>query len=219
MLHAVHAIEKFLAGLIRRNCNFHLAFFDEHKDLCIPYHADARNWHKFLLTRETFIRHMQVSTEQRKLGCVLYLFRSIHSNDFNEYLAKADVYFFMCHDGASLPTLNLSQSHPYGMNRLIDPSRAALGITIESGNGLRHHRCQKTGLRFIIYEFTRRGYGVALINGLEWKDSKVFWWPSSFTHTSPLPLTFVLPLPIFSSDHSNLYDTCTARLLPFRSSF
>ena len=33
LLHAVYAVEYFLQGLIQRKCNFHVVFFDNHKDL------------------------------------------------------------------------------------------------------------------------------------------------------------------------------------------
>ncbi|KAG9716925.1 hypothetical protein KCU59_g19180, partial [Aureobasidium melanogenum] len=36
MLHGVYLVEDYLAQLQRRNCRFHIAFFEAHRQLCIP---------------------------------------------------------------------------------------------------------------------------------------------------------------------------------------
>jgi len=56
LLHAVYVVERFLEALVRRLCNFHLVFFHDHEDLCIPpYNFPLKNF--YLLARLVIIRH------------------------------------------------------------------------------------------------------------------------------------------------------------------
>lgn len=135
LLHAVYLVENYLHNLERRKCNFHIAFFDTHKKLCIPNKVAQNDAAKYLLARTAIFRHLQAhmqnSTER------LRTFDSIDCDEFKQYLNETGMYFVMCHDGAQ------------------------------------HKRGIISSLRTKIITFISRGYNVALVNGLEWRDTKV----------------------------------------------
>ncbi|KAL1297753.1 hypothetical protein AAFC00_006291 [Neodothiora populina] len=83
-------------------------------------------------------------------GIEITVFPSMHDKAFSEYLEKSGVYFIMAHDSA-VP--------------MHDVDNSAL-------NKEDVERCQ-TAYRSMIMTFIQKGYNVALINGLEWRDTKV----------------------------------------------
>jgi hypothetical protein len=147
LVHAVYLVERFLHHLKQRKCNFHVAFFENHKSLCVPYSVKDANVPKYLLARAAIIRHLQSNmpdhTERIKV------FHSINGQDFQEYLTQVGMYFMMCHDGARPAHLTTSKAE----------SRKDLD--------------RISSFRTMILSFISRGYNVALVNGLEWRDTKV----------------------------------------------
>lgn len=156
-MHAVHAVENFLQGLLLRKCNFHVVFFRDHEALCVPDNARSSTEAKCLLTREILIRHLRLNLPPNQSTLQIRVFSSMHSKDFTSYLTNTGVYFFMCHDGAATGASTTYGSASNNETRSKPPAR------------LRN----KIAFRYMIYEFIRQGYNVALVNGLEWKDSKV----------------------------------------------
>ncbi|KAF2144344.1 uncharacterized protein K452DRAFT_223784 [Aplosporella prunicola CBS 121167] len=146
MLHAVWLVESFLYGLSKRNCNFHIAFFDDHERLCIPSHATDAEKAKYLLARAVILRHLLASlTDSQSTNFLIkvLIFPSIDSSSFHVALADNDYMFVMMNDGAV------------------------------SECGCPEHVRDKTTLRVAICSFIARGYNVALVNGVEWRDTKV----------------------------------------------
>jgi superfamily II RNA helicase len=98
MLHAVYLVEEYLAQLQRRNCRFHVAFFEAHRQLCIPQNVKSINRSKYLLTRAAIIRHLQSNLQSDDVQ--VHCFADLYDQAFDDYLRNSAVYFLMCHDGA-----------------------------------------------------------------------------------------------------------------------
>ncbi|KAK3078234.1 hypothetical protein LTS18_008096, partial [Coniosporium uncinatum] len=148
MLHAAYIVEAFLEGLVRRKCNLHIVFFDQHQHLCIPPTPEAnKNKEKYLLARAAIMRHLQCNLPGT--GPEVKTFDSITSEAFDEYRQSTGLYFMMCHDGATLPTRS--------------------SVNMEHSDVAQN----KIAYRHMIQSFVRKGYNVALVNGLEWMDTKV----------------------------------------------
>ena len=145
LLHAVWAVERFLKGLVQRKCNFHIVFFQAHYNLCIPPDSPDAIHPKYLLAREAIIRHLQAHLPKSYPSIEIHTFTHLQSSKFAEYLLDSGVYFIMCHDGA-LPLLVRPQ---------------------------RDEKVRRAKFRGMIHWLVARGYNVALINGLEWMDTKV----------------------------------------------
>ncbi|KAF2467823.1 DEAD/DEAH box helicase [Lindgomyces ingoldianus] len=163
LLHATYAVENFLRGLVSRRCNFHVAFFENHRELCVPPSASDGNQEKYLLARAVIIRHLSVNLKSAYPDIEVHVFPSIRSKAFAEYLEATDLYFIMCHDGASsraLPKKNITSKTP---DALEDEYHDVVG----------HEMQTKTIYRLFIHWFMERGYNAALVNGLEWRDTKV----------------------------------------------
>ncbi|KAG9625371.1 P-loop containing nucleoside triphosphate hydrolase protein, partial [Aureobasidium melanogenum] len=98
MLHAVYLVEDYLAQLQRRNCRFHIAFFEAHRQLCIPQSVKSINRSKYLLTRAAIIRHLKSNLQSEHVQ--IHCFSDLYDQAFDDYLRNSAVYFLMCHDGA-----------------------------------------------------------------------------------------------------------------------
>jgi len=162
LLHASYAVEKFLHGLVSRRCNFHIAFFDEYQDLCVPQDASPAVSEKYLLARAAIIRHLQANLRPVHPDIEVKVFPSTTSEAFDQYLSVTDIYFILCHDGASMKDVR---------------KRAILQKDLESLNSEsssleKRHEQYKASLRTLIYSMMQRGYSAALINGLEYQDTK-----------------------------------------------
>ncbi|KAB2572793.1 putative helicase [Lasiodiplodia theobromae] len=142
MLHAVWLVEDFLQNLHRRNCNFHLAFFDDREHLCIPSHANETQSAKYRLARAVVIRHLQANLTRGSSPMKLLVFPSLTSESFNTVLTTGSYMFVLMNDGAA----DACQCIP--------------------------HMDANFDLRLAICSLITRGYSVALINGLEWRDTK-----------------------------------------------
>ncbi|KAL4787969.1 hypothetical protein BJX76DRAFT_368295 [Aspergillus varians] len=79
LLHVTYLVEKFLAQLYQRKCVFHIVFFSDHSQICVP-----PNTHE------------------------IRSFESYRCGAFEEYLNSVGAYFLMCHDGTS-PVLGKAQ--------------------------------------------------------------------------------------------------------------
>ena len=172
MLHAVYAVEKFLHGLLHRKCNFHIVFFDNHDTLCLRRDAYASGATKYLLTRDILVRHLQINLQTRQPSLQIKVFPSIQCENFTRYLAITGMYFLMCHDGASTGALSKNDwayDRVYGNDEIDAGDRHTKFRSAAFGGQVR----SKIGFRYMIYEFVRLGYNVALINGLEFRDTKV----------------------------------------------
>lgn len=102
LLHAVHAVETFLANLKERGCYFHLLWFDQHEELCVPPQASKDAAFKYTLTRAVLMEHLGRAVNNGTNTLKLcYRFPCIDCEEFREYLATHAIHFIMCSDGAS----------------------------------------------------------------------------------------------------------------------
>lgn len=158
LLHAIYAAEYLIKGLVQRKCNFHLVFFDDHEHLCVPENAALVNQSKYLLARSVLLRHLRKHLPQSHPTIHVHNFNSAAGPDFREYLMQSGAYFMLCHDGAN-PTLPSGKSSE------------------TSDDNIKSHEdneySKKVAFRSLICLMINRGYNVALINGLEWMDTKV----------------------------------------------
>jgi hypothetical protein len=98
LLHAAYNVEVFLKKLKARGCNFHIAFFDDHRQLCVPALKDEDHREKYFLARAAVIRHLHRNVDEALTK--IYAFEGITSAPFLEYLHDAGCYFVLCHDGS-----------------------------------------------------------------------------------------------------------------------
>jgi hypothetical protein len=152
LLHATYNVEHFLHNLASRKCNFHIAFFDCNRKLCIPSGSDEQDASKYLLAREAIIRHLQSNLAKSHPDIKVNVFDSYEGDDFLQYLEQTSLYFMMTHDGASP----------------IDRKGKHMGQETQSTAA-----AERLPLRRMLESFLSRGYNIALINGLEWMDTKV----------------------------------------------
>lgn len=166
-------MEYFLQGLIQRKCNLHVVFFDNHKDFCLPRGVPAVNRPKYLLARAAIQRHLSVNLRESHPTIEVHSFASERDTEFREYLKSTGVYFVMCHDGANPVPLSTEVPLP-GAN---ENEQAEIEAQETS---------RKLAFRTMVCWLINEGYNVALINGLEWADTKVRFAPalrcSSLTH-------------------------------------
>jgi hypothetical protein len=163
MLHAAYEVESFLRGLVTRKCNFHIAFFEQNRELCIPPTASESSRAKYLLARATIIRHLLVNLPETCPNIEIHLFKSFHGEDFKEYMDSADLYFVLCHDGAS----------PFVTKQKALRSANKVPGSVEEDRNDAAHVYSRTMFRSMIFWFIKQGYNAALVNGLEWRDTKV----------------------------------------------
>ncbi|KAK1460112.1 DEAD/DEAH box helicase [Colletotrichum melonis] len=148
LLHAVHAIEVFLAKLKERGCNFHVLWFDSHRDLATPPDSPENQSYKYLLTRAVIIEHLRcpethpkMSFDDRGINSPMsFVFPSIMSPEFAEYTNQHRFHFIM-----------MSQGRSSDLN------------TTKEGEFLN-----------IMYLFGLRGYSLAFIDDIEFRSSKAY---------------------------------------------
>ena len=160
LLHAAFSVEHFLQGLTQRKCNFHIVFFNRHSALCVPRNTSKANRAKYLLARWAIICHLQRNLWKTHPAIEIHVFQSVRSQGFVQYLRDSGIYFLMCHDGANAIPISEDLS-------IQDKSEA-------EKNDIHMEELERRKVfRALICELIRQGYNVALINGLEWADTKV----------------------------------------------
>ena len=180
VLHATYLVEKILQKLQQRKCVFEIIFFAQNAPLCIPAYADAEIHDRYLLAREAIIQHLISISLQSTNRLRVKQFESYLSKSFETHLIKSGVYLFMCHDGAvatqhedetpsdegDAPTDSESDgnSESDGSDEEIDEN--------ETG-AIPHGMRSRIQHRMMINWFFGRGYNVALVNSLEFRDTKV----------------------------------------------
>ncbi|KAM0344559.1 hypothetical protein ACHAPU_007333 [Fusarium lateritium] len=96
LLHAVHAVEKFLSELKRRDCVFDLIFFRDLHDTCVAKEVvGSTKAAKYYLTRRILIQHLSRS----KLDFDILELDSFESEECNNYFSSHAVHFMLCDDG------------------------------------------------------------------------------------------------------------------------
>ncbi|KAI9740289.1 MAG: hypothetical protein M1834_004867 [Cirrosporium novae-zelandiae] len=175
LLHAAYVVEAFLENLKKRGCRFHVVFFENHAHLCLP--ESSKHDYRYLLARNAIIRHLQLYISNVSHDFEIHVFSDLKSVAFQEYLKISSAYFVACCDGAfsfSLDEPSLSgNTSPDHKSKLSNGSREA---------GAEQNRSY---LRAIIFWFMDHGLNVALLNGIDFRDSKVmsFVMESEHQHT------------------------------------
>lgn len=153
LLHAVYIVETFLSHLLQRKCCFNIVFFDSNRSLCIPAFTNPVNKCKYYLARAAITQHLQAYLKASHAYPQIFSFSSWRSPDFRRLVSEHAPYFFMIHDGTP--------------NDRID-------------NGVAHdkqdQRSQQCAFRQLILHLIQDGFNVALVNAVEWHDSKVLTW-------------------------------------------
>ncbi|PSN74496.1 P-loop containing nucleoside triphosphate hydrolase protein [Corynespora cassiicola Philippines] len=161
LLHAAYTVETFLHNLVSRRANFHVVFFDEHRELCVPHFASADVREKYLLARAAVIRHLKVNLKATHPEIEVHVFTSVRAESFSSYLEQNDHFFVMCHDGASSASPQ-KRSAPVRDLGARDEEHGSEESALQS----------KTRFRLLIFWFMQNGYNAVLLNGLEWRDTK-----------------------------------------------
>ncbi|KAG0652619.1 putative helicase [Hyphodiscus hymeniophilus] len=160
----VYVVERFLENLVKRHCQFHLAFFEgesllasplkpvlsylpENAELCIPPGSLPKHRCRYLLARAAIKSHLTIHLPEALPSVAVNSFPSLESAEFKDYLHVSPVHFVMAHDGANKNT-----------DTVISES----------------DKCAKVLLRGMIWYFNIHKLNVALINQIEFRDSKVF---------------------------------------------
>ena len=184
LLHAVYLVERFLSNLKDRKCNFHLAFFETTRDLCIPPDSDsasrcvppsgripfisrrvdvdlAATSYKYILTRSVVIRHLEeCSKKNEHQGIAVQRFNDLQDISFQTYFAASGAYFIMIHDGATTKDFRPTVLNSDGS---VEPEDEIQVPIVQ----------QKVRFRGMISTVLKSGSNVALINGLAFHDTKV----------------------------------------------
>ncbi|TGZ81795.1 P-loop containing nucleoside triphosphate hydrolase protein [Ascodesmis nigricans] len=168
LLHAVYAVESFLADLTRRKCFFHVVFFEEHRHLAISGRAKAKEVEKWRFAREAVKNHLlhtvNEAVEETGEETLVYTFDGLGDERFARFLEVKRPYFVMAHDGDDVDD---------------DVEGAACAEHVEAKKAIRR--------------FMEMGYNVALINQIEFIDSKVF---TQILETHSIPGDAVIDPPI-----------------------
>ena len=150
----MYLVEQILQNLFKRGCQFDIVFFHEHESNCVP--SGSRHSPRYLLVRKIIIRHLRANSTKINV----FRFRSIHDTMFHEYLESSSSLFAVCADGSTYRT-NRAESLSLESHASEESAR-----TIDKGRSRR--------LRGIIYQLLHLGLDIALLNGLDFQDSKVF---------------------------------------------
>jgi hypothetical protein len=183
-LHATYLVEQFLSALHQRKCNFHIVFFRENRTLCIPPGTPQNLEDRYRLSREGIVQHLMQNLCTAIPSIEVRVFDSYASRDFRDYLTECGAYFLMCHDGAipgqesadesdsghsdddeSDDSDTLSESSPE-----VEEDQGALYDDLPVFINPSQHSIR---FRTMIRWFVRSGYNIALVNGLECRDTKV----------------------------------------------
>ncbi|KAF2669184.1 P-loop containing nucleoside triphosphate hydrolase protein [Microthyrium microscopicum] len=152
LLHASFLAERFLHSLKTRNCNFGVVFFDSLANACIPAYTELSAHSKYLFAREAIIQHFEHALSTTH-NIPLRRFTSPWDPEFSEYLSLTGAYFWMAHDGA----LN-----------------AKAVIDTDANPKLQEHHVEsQTILRKTIHHLLCVGINTALLNDLEFRDTKI----------------------------------------------
>lgn len=179
LLHATYIVEKLLQKLGQRKCVFEIVFFDSNARFCIPTESSDDKYDRYLLAREAIIRHLVAISQEKKHGFDVYLFESYHSESFREHLLDSGAYVFMCHEGTvdEMDEINDvndddddSAEEDYQNDNSDDDN---IGTENELENMKVRIPQSVIGLRLMIHWFITHGCNIALINNLEFRDTKV----------------------------------------------
>ena len=115
---------------------------------------------RYLLARAVLLRHLKAHLKASHPNVQVHQFESPLDSNFQKYLNACGAYFIMTHDGANTTPI---EKDP--LLKRLEQDKFALVEDEEL------HR--RKVFRASILAFITNGYNVALVNGLEWQDTKV----------------------------------------------
>ena len=115
---------------------------------------------KYLLARAAIQRHLSVNLQDTHPAVEIHFFASERDTAFRDYLESTGIYFVMCHDGAN--------PAPISNNPPLSGADEEENAKVDA-----QEMSRKIAFRAMICLLMSKGYNVALINGLEWVDTKV----------------------------------------------
>ncbi|KAJ5499011.1 Helicase C-terminal [Penicillium expansum] len=175
VLHATYLVEKLLQKLQQRKCFFEVVFFDENASLCIPKGVHRDLHARYLLAREAIIQHLiSVRVHPSRFFQALR-FDSFQSDEFKAHLISSGAYLFMCHDGAFTEQNNDDAASDLdNSDSESDSDTSDLEDDDQKGSFVdKRGEISRFKLRAMIYWFVVHGYNLALLNSLEFRDTKV----------------------------------------------
>ena len=165
---------------MRRKCNFDIAVFDDHEHLCVPHFASEHAKAKYLLARAAIIRSLERHLTEQKSTISILHFASIHDHKFLEYLS--DVSMVLCHDGSS--TIALTDVKHTDDTESSDGESDTSSSDEDDGKILqRPLGSQRLAFRRMIFWLSQHGYNTALINELQFADTKIM---TTVVETTPM---------------------------------
>ncbi|GKZ23205.1 hypothetical protein AbraIFM66951_000706 [Aspergillus brasiliensis] len=173
LLHATYIVERLLAELRRRNCNFHIVFFAENSPVSIPPYAPELSLPKYRLAREAILQHLQQNAPKAFPSMQVRCFDTYDCSEFENYLASEGVYFVMCHDGAFSGHGGHDREDYKDLEVLSDDSSDG-GSDDTFDNEQPPVWPNRFTLRSMIHWFVAHGFNISLLNSLECRDTKVF---------------------------------------------
>ncbi|KAE8548143.1 hypothetical protein EYB25_009937 [Talaromyces marneffei] len=181
LLHATYIVEKFLQKLQQRKCVFEIVFFDSNAQFCIPTGSSDNNDNngddRYLLAREAIIQHLIAISEEEKHGFNIHVFETFQSESFGEHFVDSGAYVFMCHEGTMHEINEIDEVTDDDADSSSDYSQEDSGDDIHAKNETEiiHLRRSRSviGFRLMIHWFVTHGCNIALINNLEFRDTKI----------------------------------------------
>jgi hypothetical protein len=174
-LHATYLAEKLLQKLQQRKCFFEVVFFAENAPLCIPRGVPRDLHARYLLAREAIIQHLVSVRVQPSRFFQALRFDSFQSDKFKAHLINSGAYLFMCHDGASSEqNKDGTASDIDSSDSESDPDCSDLDDSDQEGSFVdKRGEISRFKFRAMIYWFVVHGYNIALMDSLEFRDTKV----------------------------------------------
>jgi hypothetical protein len=174
LLHAVYKVESFLKALICRGRRCQIACFRNNELLAVPAAAThVDHAFKYRLARAVILRHLSINIGT-DCGIEFHQFDSLADDDeFLRFLGASDAYFVMVHDGAAVYNEHSQELRlPNGIHRSLHGQRGVLDIQADTMTEL------QAQFRGMIAWFLSKEYNVALINEVQFLDSKA-WHPEA----------------------------------------
>lgn len=170
-------VEQLINDLILRKCRFQILCFDQNEFLCVPAAADNDDVPKYRLARTVIMRHLLSNVPG---DCVVkfYLFESLNDKEFGKFLEVSDAYFIMIHDGAVAGHLksksSIDSELKEGLDTICGNARKAAKPSSTNTKAPTRTIAIMFWLRVMISWFLAKLYNVALINEMQFLDSKVW---------------------------------------------
>ncbi|EXU96040.1 DEAD/DEAH box helicase [Metarhizium robertsii] len=104
LLHAIYAVESFLANLQRCGCKFHIVWFADQEELCVPNDVSDALASGYRLVRAIVIKHLEHAIGVAETGesPISFQFESMQGDAFQDYLTHNAIHFFLCLDGQDI---------------------------------------------------------------------------------------------------------------------